>query len=111
MLKLLKGLKRKRRMARQDVKGRVIMGTGFGNTTTNRLGTGKARNLSASGISFETGEALLVGSTIAFTIALEMGEGEGLTTMRCTGTVVRKDVLEDGRVAFAVKFDEQKIDR
>ena len=110
MLKILKGLKRKRRMARQDVKGRVILGTGFGNSTTNRLGSGKARNLSASGISFETGEDLLVGSTIAFTIALDMGNEE-LTTMRCSGTVIRKDVLEDGRVAFAVKFDEQKIER
>lgn len=105
--KFFKGLRRKRKMPRTDVQGRVIIGTGFGNTTTNRLGAGKARNLSASGISFETSEALLVGSTIAFTITLE-GDG-GMTTMRCEGVVVRRDVLEGGRVAFAVRFEEQKI--
>lgn len=108
MIKFLKGLRRKRRAPRTDVQGRVIIGTGFGTSTSNRLGTGDARNLSASGISFETSEALLVGSTISFTIALDAGEGT--TTMRCSGVVVRKEVLEGGRVAFAVQFDEQRID-
>jgi hypothetical protein len=109
MIKMFKGIRRKRKMPRQDVKGRVILGTGFSSSGTSpRLGSGAARNLSASGISFETNEELLVGSTIAFTIALETSEG--MTTMRCSGTVIRRDELDGGRVAFAVQFDEQKIE-
>ena len=109
MIKLFKGLRRKRKMPRADVEGKVILGTGFSSTSTSqRLGSGQSRNLSATGISFETKEALLVGSTIAFTIVLD--GAEGITTMRCSGVVVRRDVLEGGRVAFAVKFDDQKIE-
>src|SRR5262249_2560403 len=66
------GIGRKRKMPRQKVRGKVILGTGVSTSTTNRLGSGNARDLSASGISFETNEELLVGSTSSEAIALEV---------------------------------------
>ena len=109
MIKLLKRLTAKKRAPRADVKGRVILATAYSSKTNSRLSSGNARNLSASGISFESSEVLRIGSVIRFAIELETGEGTVM--MRCSGRIVRREVLENKRVAFAVQFDEQKIER
>jgi hypothetical protein len=95
--KLFPPTKRKRESSRRPADGSVGIEVGFKGTATGQL-----KDLSATGVYFETDEPCVVGSKIYFTI--ELADPSGPTTLRCAGTVVREEQLPGGRIGFGVKF-------
>ena len=66
------------------------------------------RDVSASGIFFETDAALSIGSTIQFSVELDMPGGKSL--LKCTGSVVRTESI-GSRLGFAVKITDSRLER
>jgi hypothetical protein len=73
------------------------------------LGTGLTRDISASGVFFETGSLFPVGITISFSLVLEHADPGGLVRLQCQGEVVRVEQHE-GKVGVAVCFTAYRFD-
>ena len=65
-------------------------------------GTGVTRNVSASGVFFETNVDYAAGSEISFAIELDGLRGEKLL-LRCRGEIVRVE-SRDGKVGVAARI-------
>lgn len=70
--------------------------------------TGTTRDLSASGIYFETDLEPIRDSPLAFTIEFQRGEGGGIS-LRCRGQVLRVERLGN-RVGVAARILESKLE-
>lgn len=71
-------------------------------------GTGTTRNISASGIYFETDSTPLSDSPLEFSVEFERnGNGTGLT-LRCSAQVVRIESLGD-KIGIAARIVESKL--
>ena len=70
-------------------------------------GTGITRDVSASGVFFETDVDYAAGSEISFSIELE-GPG-GKMMLRCQGQIVRVE-QRDGKVGVAAKIIESRLE-
>lgn len=66
------------------------------------------RDVSASGIFFETDATLSIGSTIQFSVELDMPGGRSL--LKCTGSVVRTEST-GSRLGFAVMITDSRLER
>ena len=71
-------------------------------------GTGVTRNISASGVFFETSVDYAVGSKISFAIEIEGPRGEKLM-LRCQGEIVRVE-RRDSKVGIATKIVPSKLE-
>jgi hypothetical protein len=71
-------------------------------------GTGVTRNISASGVFFETNVDYAAGSEISFAIELDGPHGEKLM-LRCRGEIVRVE-RRDGKVGVAAKIVKSKLE-
>jgi hypothetical protein len=71
-------------------------------------GTGVTRNVSTSGVFFETNEDYAEGSEITFAIELDGPQGEKLM-LRSRGQIVRVERL-DGRVGVAAKVVTSQLE-
>lgn len=71
-------------------------------------GTGVTRNVSTSGVFFETNEDYAEGSEIVFAIELDGPQGEKLM-LRSRGQIVRVE-RRDGRVGVAAKVVTSKLE-
>jgi hypothetical protein len=73
------------------------------------LGTssGVTRDVSASGMFFETDATLSLGNEITFSVELDTPGGN--LTLRCRGSIVRLEPREN-RVGVAVKITESKLE-
>jgi hypothetical protein len=71
-------------------------------------GTGITRNISTSGIFFETNEDYAEGSEISFAIELDGPQGEKLM-LRSRGAIVRVE-RRDGRLGVAAKVVASKLE-
>ena len=70
---------------------------------------GVTRDLSASGVYFETDSRLVEGSMIRFMIDLDTPiQGEN-ARLECHGYIVRVEGRGTGRVGIAVRLDEQHV--
>jgi hypothetical protein len=69
-------------------------------------GSGVTRDVSASGVFFETEAAYAAGSTIRFTI--DLGTPGGDMVLSCQGDIVRVE-NRGGRIGVAVKITESSI--
>lgn len=98
VLKKLFAPRKYQRDWRRPVDGRVGIEVGFKGSASGRM-----KNLSATGVYFETDERCVVGSRIYFTI--DLADSSGPSTLRCTGTVVRREERPNGRVGLGIKFD------
>ena len=88
---------RGRRDRRQWKRYRLAVPLGFAN------GTGMSRDISGTGISFETDQAFTPGAPIDFTMTFAHAFAEGPTQLCCHGTVVRVDRrLGKSRVAALI---------
>ena len=65
--------------------------------------TGLTRNISTSGLFFETDSSFPVGATINFSLLLEHADPGGPFRLRCQGEVMRVEP-GDGTVGVAVRF-------
>lgn len=72
-------------------------------------GTGISRNVSASGIYFETEVPLREGASVSFSVAFTNPEGQPVR-MFCAGWVVRTERLE-GKTGVGARIDEFHIER
>jgi hypothetical protein len=72
-------------------------------------GNGVSRNLSASGIYFETEVPLRAGASVSFSMDFASPEGHPVR-MFCAGWVIRTEQLE-GRIGAGVRIDEFHIER
>lgn len=72
-------------------------------------GTGISRNVSASGIYFETEVPLRAGGSVSFSVDFTNPEGQPVR-MFCAGWIVRIEELE-GRLGAGVRIDEFHIER
>ncbi len=70
-------------------------------------GTGITRDVSASGVFFETDASYRLGSEISFSIELD-GPG-GKMMLRCQGQIVRVE-QRDGKVGVAAKIIESRLE-
>ncbi len=70
-------------------------------------GTGITRDVSASGVFFETDGNYVAGSEISFSIELE-GPG-GKMMLRCQGQIVRVE-QRDGKIGVAAKIIESRLE-
>ena len=71
-------------------------------------GTGVTRNISASGVFFETNVDYATGNEISFAIELDGPQGEKLM-LRCRGEIVRVE-YRDGKVGVAAKIVASKLE-
>jgi hypothetical protein len=71
-------------------------------------GTGVTRNISASGVFFETNVDYAAGSEISFAIELDDPRGEKVM-LRCRGEIVRVE-HRDGKVGVAAKIVASKLE-
>ena len=71
-------------------------------------GTGVTRNISASGVFFETNVDYDAGSKISFAIEIDGPRGEKFL-LRCQGEIVRVE-SRDGKVGVAVKIVVSKLE-
>jgi PilZ domain len=71
-------------------------------------GSGVTRNISTSGVFFETNADYVVGSKIIFAIELDGSQGEKLE-LRSRGEIVRIE-HRAGKVGVAVKIDASKLE-
>lgn len=69
-------------------------------------GSGVTRDISPSGVFFETDAAYTVGSTVHF--AIEIVSIAGQMRMECSGTIVRLE-KQATKVGVAVKFHSQRL--
>ena len=69
---------------------------------------GITRDVSASGVFFETNASLGIGSSIEFSVEFDSPNGSKMV-LRCSGDIVRREVRED-RVGVAVKIVESKME-
>lgn len=72
-------------------------------------GTGKTHDISLGGVFFETSRELEVGSTIAFSFALEHGPAGEPLQFNCRGRIVRVDHEDSSRVGVAATIEEMDI--
>ena len=68
---------------------------------------GMTRDVSASGVFFETDEDMADGSPIEFTVELDSPAGKLL--LRCSGQIVRVD-RSGGRLGVAAKLLDSKLE-
>jgi hypothetical protein len=73
-------------------------------------GTGLTRDISASGVFFETDSSFPVGGTISFSLVLEYADPSGPLRLHCQGEIVRVERYE-GKVGVAVRFTAYWFDR
>jgi hypothetical protein len=66
------------------------------------------RDVSASGLFLETDAVLVQGSVIRLLVELDTPRGKRI--LRCEGSVVRIETIED-RLGFAVKIVDSKLER
>ena len=71
-------------------------------------GTGVTRNISASGVFFETNVDYAAGSEIRFAIEVDGPRGEKMM-LRCRGEIVRVE-HRDGKVGVAAKIVSSKLE-
>ena len=71
--------------------------------------TGLTRDVSASGVFFETDSSFPVGVTISFSLVLEHADPGGPLRLQCQGEVVRVERLES-KVGVAVRFTSYWFD-
>jgi hypothetical protein len=69
--------------------------------------TGKTRDVSASGILFETDATYALGNSISF--AVEMNTSAGKMVLRCRGDVVRIEP-QGKKVSVAVKISQSTLE-
>ena len=72
-------------------------------------GEARARNVSASGIYFETNVPLKAGDDLRFTVLVPRDQSSALR-VRCRARVVRADALEDG-FGIGAAIREFRLDR
>ena len=65
---------------------------------------GLTRNISASGVYFETDASYLLGNQINFMV--EFDSLGGKLILKCEGEIIRIDPQEDGKIGVAVKIIE-----
>lgn len=70
---------------------------------------GVTRDLSATGVYFETDLKLHEGSMIRFTIDFDTSLTGEKTQLECRGYVVRAETRGTGKIGIAVKLDEQHL--
>ena len=68
---------------------------------------GITRDVSASGVFFETDASYAVGNAISFTLELQTPGGR--MTLKCDGEIVRVE-MRDARAGIAVKITESAIE-
>jgi hypothetical protein len=86
--------------ARRDERVRALLPVTLG------LSAGTTRDVSASGIFFETDAVIASGSSISFDIHIDTGSGP--MVMTCRGEVVRLE-HGDGRIGVAVRIQQSTI--
>jgi hypothetical protein len=64
-------------------------------------GTGQTRDISASGVFFETDQSFAIGSPISFSLVLAHMHGEAPLRLQCEGKIVRIE-RRSGKVGVAV---------
>jgi PilZ domain len=72
-------------------------------------GTGLTRDISASGVFFETDLSCRLGTTLSFSVVLEHADPGGPWRLHCQGEVVRVE-QRDGKVGVAVCFTSYRFD-
>ena len=72
-------------------------------------GKGVTRDISASGIFFETDLSYPLGVTLSFSLVLEHADPGGPVHLQCQGEVVRVKRCE-GKVGVAVRFTSYRFD-
>ena len=72
-------------------------------------GTGLTRDISTSGIFFETDQSCSVGTTLSFSLVLEHADPGGPVRLQCQGEVVRVEQRES-KVGVAVCFTAYRFD-
>lgn len=70
------------------------------------IARGVTRDVSASGVFFETSATLDIGSAISFTVEFDAPSGK--MELKCSGVIVRTETHEDG-VGVAVKITESSM--
>ena len=73
------------------------------------LGDGRTRDLSTTGVFFETGESLVPGSSIKFSVLLELAEPGPPLRLVCEGDVVRVE-RRDERLGVAATISAFQFD-
>ena len=86
---------------KREERARVALPVDFGS------GTGVTRDISASGIFFETDESYGVGSEISLSIAFDTPGGKLM--MKCQGQIVRVE-HRDGKVGVAAKITASMLE-
>ncbi len=71
-------------------------------------GGGVTRDVSASGVFFETDQSFLPGSPISFSLLFEHADPHGPVRLRCQGRVVRLEP-HDGKSGVAVAFTSRSF--
>ena len=66
------------------------------------------RDVSASGVFFETGEDMAAGGGIEFTV--EFDSPTGKMVMRCSGRIVRVERSGAGKIGVAAKILESRLE-
>ena len=107
MMRMLLGVLRAARAERFVVDSPVTFGSGFA-IDMRRIGRGRAKNLSATGVYFETDKACDIGSKIHFSIELDGPNGKSM--LRCSGTIVRSEALPNRRHGFGVSIQKQRME-
>ena len=72
-------------------------------------GTGITRDISASGVFFETDLSFPVNATLSFSLVLEHADPGGPVRLQCQGEVVRVEQRE-GKMGVAVRFTSYWFD-
>ncbi len=72
-------------------------------------GRGTTRDVSVSGVFFETGHSFLLGSPISFSLVLEHVDPIGPVRLHCQGSVVRVE-RRSGTVGVAVAINSHRFE-
>ena len=72
-------------------------------------GTGLTRDISTSGVFFETDLSFLLGITFRFSLVLEYADPDGPVRLQCQGKIVRVEPRED-KIGVAVRFTSYCFD-
>ena len=75
-----------------------------------QAGKGVTRNVSESGVYFETDQSLAVGSAVTFSLILGHADPEGPFRLQCKGSIVRVDE-QDGKIAVAARITSYRATR
>jgi hypothetical protein len=73
-------------------------------------GAGTTRDVSESGVFFETDQPLTVGSPISFSLILGHADPEGPFRLQCKGSIVRVEEAE-GKVGVAARITSYRATR